>query len=846
MNEPAGGELESLFHAVRMQPREHRSRFLKAHCTDSTLRAKVEQLVACAEGLTVIEQLSGALPPAIPRFRLLEILGEGGFGVVYRAEQLEPVQRIVAIKMSRGPAGRDRKLERFKQEMQILARLDHPRIARLYETGQADDGRAFVVMECVQGDDIVTHCHKSGLSIRQRVELLVRVCDAVHHAHQNGILHRDLKPGNILVARIGECTEPRIIDFGVARWLHPSIGSEMTLGGELIGTPAYMSPEQASGRLVDVRADVFSLGAVLYELLTGAAPIHFRSLPEDPIDVVLAKVRDADYPLASVAAGRNIQRLPERQARRRAEELRDGLDAILDKALQRSARDRYASVSEFAADLRRYLSDETILAQRPTLRSATRRFVRRHRTAVVLSIFAAAACILGLLGTSYGFFTAMKEARNARAQYQLLLEILTAADVQSLGENVTVRSMLDAASARLAAKELPIDEELIARTRAVLGHAYAGLGRYDDALREFCAALDSTRARSELTVFRAGMLRECADALRMKERWNECELALAEAIKLTQGVSHESLTERIRVLRSRSHFRAAMQHLDAALEDSWAAWCAARDFDHCPVLLRLECQAWHGTLLRTREYFAESEATLRSALNSAESLLGKSHLQTATVLTDLADTLLYSGRPADAEPLARRALEVRSRVLGSDHPLTINSAVTLASCCAELGSLDESRLLRKRALAVRSVVNGPRSEPVAVVHYLAGLEALDCEEYDRAKTELEIRLNCLESRPGEPTIALMTARAVYSASLILDGDYAAAAHHLALMEELRSQLVPNPSVALLADACAVAMQGKLEGTPPVRSAAELRYEVRSQPMLPSRARLILNLLRDSR
>lgn len=836
MNRAGEDAIESLFHAALALPADQRGDLLSARCPDPAVRAEVEQLLRYADGPTVIDRLSGSRPPVIPRFRIIDVLGEGGFGVVYRAEQLEPFRRIVAIKVARWSSTRSRHMERFAQEMRILARLDHPAIARLFETGTTSDGRPFITMECISGTPITMYCRSRELPTRLIVELFTRVCDAVHHAHQHGVIHRDLKPANILVAETDGNAVPKVIDFGVAKWLLHNGDPGFTLGGDLIGTPAYMSPEQARQSGTDVRTDVFALGAILYELLVGITPLDAIRGSESSVAGLLARAREPQFLPASVVLSRRIPRRP-------AVQLRGDLDAILDKALQAAPADRYASVSEFAADLRRYLADEPVLAKGVTTRTAIRRFVRRNRLGVAVSAATLATLLLGLAGTSAGLVRAWRESASARAQCDLLVDTLIRADPLARGTAATVRDLLDAASAHLSGSESTISPELVAKMRAVLGRSYAGLGLYDEARQELRFALDIPLDDTVMPPhLRAGALCDYADACRQREQWDECERALAEAFTLVPGRSVADRIERARLLRSRSHLRAALQQLDAALVDSAAALHETIDIRECSAALRLHCQTWHGTLLRTRERFSESETVIRAALASAEQTQGRMHPQTAMIMTDLADTLLFSGRAAEAEELARRALDVRNSALGQAHPHTINSLVTLAACCAELGSFDEAARLRERALELRSAINGSDSEPAAVVQYLAGLEALDRGDYADAIQRLAMRIHCLESRPGPPSIALATTRTVYAAALILAGDADGAVAQLDDIHRSWPRAALNASVQILMDACSLATAGGGKDSGDDERAIQIARCARATPMLPSRQRIILRLL----
>ncbi|QDU19397.1 serine/threonine-protein kinase [Urbifossiella limnaea] len=404
---PADPKLvESLFHAARADPSA-------LAAADPAVRARVEQLLAAhAElgsipGATAGYSAAPADGPAVGtvvggRYRLLEVIGEGGMGTVYMAEQTEPVRRLVALKLVK--AGMDSKavLARFEAERQALALMDHPNIARVLDAGASDDGRPFFVMELVKGTPITAFCDERKLTTRERLELFVPVCLAIQHAHQKGVIHRDIKPSNVLVALYDDRPVPKVIDFGVAK-AAGSLLTEATLHtgfGSVVGTPEYMSPEQASFNNLDVdtRSDVYALGVLLYELLTGTTPVDAARFKQAALLEVLRVVREEEPPRPSMKLSTAEARAAVAAARgtepgRLAKLLRGELDWVVMRALEKDRDRRYDSAAGLAKDVQRHLAGEMVEARAPTLGYRLWKFARRRwreRAAVAL-----AAAVIG-------------------------------------------------------------------------------------------------------------------------------------------------------------------------------------------------------------------------------------------------------------------------------------------------------------------------------------------------------------------------------------------------------------------------------------------------------------------
>lgn len=510
---------KSLFDAALNLPDSaQRAAFLKRSCGDnSALHQRLERLLSAfaqADDFFALPALpideiinakieAGTAPVRIGRYQLIKRLGEGGCGVVYLAEQQEPVKRRVALKIIRLGMDSERVIARFELERQALALMNHPHVAQVLDAGATETGRPFFVMELVEGARITDYCNEHRLGTRERLELFIQVCHAIQHAHQKGILHRDIKPSNVLVATsTNEKPTPKVIDFGVAKAIAERFSGDATFidSEQFIGTPAYMSPEQAEPCRADVdtRADIYSLGALLYELLTGRPPFDSQKLLDSGFDELRRTLRETEPPRPSrllrslpVEEQKNIAALQRSEPASLIKTLRRDLDWIVIRALEKDRARRYPTANALALDLGRYLRDDPVEARPPGRSYRLRKLVRRNRVTFAAGAAVALALLGGLSTSTWLFF---REREALRQQTELRRHAETTEQL-TRAAFLTREGAFDAAANVLDHLPRPLDQRSfdgVIAFRAV-GDWLASQRRWPEAAARFEVALDIGR-----------------------------------------------------------------------------------------------------------------------------------------------------------------------------------------------------------------------------------------------------------------------------------------------------------------------------------------------------------------
>jgi len=642
-------------------------------------------------------------------YRLLQLLGHGGMGEVWLAEQKQPVRRRAAIKLIKAGMDTREVVARFESERQALALMDHPAIAKVFDAGSTAEGRPYFAMEYVSGIPITKYCDKHKLTMRQRLELFVRVCEGVQHAHQKAILHRDLKPSNILVGEIDGAPAPRIIDFGVAKATAQGLTADtmFTRVGTIVGTPGYMSPEQADsgGADVDTRTDVYSLGVVLYELLVGALPLDFSTTP---LDQVQQKLREEDAPRPST----KLRTLAEKSAvtaqNRSADgpvlarQLRGDLDAIALKALEKDRSRRYATPSDLAADIGRYLRNEPVQARPASAAYRARKYVRRHRVAVGVTAIAAVL----LLAFAVVQTIELRQTRRERDRADRVTEFMTGMfkvsdPSEARGNDIRAREILDKASKDIDTG-LARDPELQAKMMDVMGNVYESLGLYPKAEALLRQAVDIRRrtlgAKNSDTL---KSRHDLAAVLIEESRFSEAEKLCRETLDTSRqvlGSEHRdtlnSMTQLALIMNDEGRYPEAEKLHREALE------VATRVLGPQDKLIRRVRQNLAIDLAYEGNY-SDAEKIFRDVLDNDRRTLSSDHPDVLSDINNLAATLQHEDKNAEAEKLYIDSLEVKRRVFGPEHPDTILSMGNLALLLLNEKRYAESEKLFRETLEIK-------------------------------------------------------------------------------------------------------------------------------------------------
>ncbi|MGA7524463.1 MAG: serine/threonine-protein kinase [Acidobacteriaceae bacterium] len=725
--------VKELFDAALDEEPARRLSFLQQRCSDANVRAEVERLLAEHEeageflsapaiGEPTPDEVLAPPKRKIDSYDLLELIGEGGMGEVWLAEQKEPVRRRVAIKLIKAGMDTREVVARFESERQALALMDHPAIAKVFDAGSTAEGRPYFVMEYVAGTPITTYCDRHKLTTRRRLELFVQVCEGVQHAHQKAIIHRDLKPSNILVTEIDGKPMPRIIDFGLAKATAQRLtdASIYTRVGAVLGTIDYMSPEQADsgGEDIDTRTDVYSLGVVLYQLLAGALPLDLKKLAQEEMlrrlreqDVLRPSSRILTQGGDSAITAQNRGTDPSSLMR----QLRGDPDAVSLKALEKDRKRRYGSPSELAEDIGRYLRNEPVSAHVPSAGYRAGKYIRRHRLGVAIS----AAAVLLLAGAAITEAIQLRRitqerdhANRERERADRVTQFMTSMfkvsnPSESRGKTITAREILDKASSDIGTS-LTKDPELQAEMLHVMGDVYDNLGLYPRAQSLQTQSMEIRQrvlgpAHPETLESKNSL----ANVLAQEGHYAEAEKLNRENLDLRRRVLGPEHSDTLRSmndlaidLKEEGHYAEA-EKLDRQTLDLRRRILGPEDPDTLGSMNDL------ANDLSDEGHYAEAEKLYREALDIDRRVLGPEHPRTLGSMNDLAMNLKEEGNYAEAEKLYREALDIDRRVLGPEHPDTLYTMDNLANDLSDEGHYAEAEKLYREELEVDRRVFGP-------------------------------------------------------------------------------------------------------------------------------------------
>jgi eukaryotic-like serine/threonine-protein kinase len=695
----------------------------------------------------------GASSQSIGPYTLIQLLGAGGMGEVWRAEQIEPLRRTVALKLIKTGMDTRAVAARFDAERQAVALMEHPNIAKVFDAGTTPAGRPYFVMEYVPGIPITEYSDKHRLTVNERLTLFMQVCDGVQHAHHKAIIHRDLKPPNVLVEEVNHKPTPKIIDFGLAKAMGPRL-TQMTVfteAGVQVGTPAYMSPEQADSKesQLDTRTDAYSLGVILYELLVGALPFDVQDIAHVGREAMLRKISTQDPQRPSIRVrllgdASKISAIHRQEEPRSLERhLRGELDWITLKALEKDRSRRYGSPAELAADIQRYLQDEPVLAGPPSAGYRASKFVSRHRFGVGVAT-AAVVLLLGFAVTT-AFQArriarerdrANREAEASKRVAEFMTSMFKVSDPsEARGNSVTAHEILDQASNQVAAG-LDKDPELQAQMMDVMGTVYWNLGLNSRA-RPLLERAADIRLRVLGPEDPATLLSKhhLAVVLDTQGRFAEAEKLERETLDIRRRVLG---TEHPDTLRTVNNLATTVEREGRGMPDgpereARLAEAEKLERETLEISRRVLGMDHPNTLgsmsnlastLDNEWRYADAEQLQREAVDIQRRVLGAEHPHTLGSINNLAFSLERLHRYADAEKLYRETLDVQRRVLGPEHPDTLLSMDNLNNTLGEQGRYAEAEKLCRETLNIRRRVLGPEHPDTAMSAYeLSGLLA---------------------------------------------------------------------------------------------------------------------------
>ncbi len=748
---------EAVFEAALQREGAERAAYLDEACAGNpALRERVEGLLGALEraGALLDEPVvtrestspTAVLPPTaqagdqVGPYKLLQQIGEGGCGVVYMAEQVQPLKRRVALKILKLGMDTKQVIARFEAERQALALMEHPNIAKILDAGATETGRPYFVMELVRGVKITDFCDENQLPMRQRLELFIQVCQAIQHAHQKGIIHRDLKPSNILVTVNDGVPLPKVIDFGIAKATTGQSLTDKTVFTafeQFIGTPAYMSPEQAmmTSLDIDTRTDIYSLGVLLYELLTGKTPFEARELLQAGFDEMRRTIREKEPARPSTRLSTMVGGELTTAAKRRHTDapklvnlVRGDLDWIVMKCLEKDRARRYASANGLAADLQRHLLNEPVVARPPRTAYRFQKFARRNKLAFAAATAVLAALLIGLgvslwqsIEKTRAYRRAVASEQKSREVARFLKKMLNGVGPSvALGRDTKLLLEIVDGTAESVGQDLKDQPEVEAELRNTLGEVYRALGENEKAEAMQRRALELGRqVFGEDDARVAESKNNLALVLRDEGRFDEAEKLFRESLsqfrKLRGNIDEETaatLNNLAGVLRE----LGKLQDSEALQREGLDVVRQLHGDEHPRVAL---CEQNLSAIIQLNGKQEEAEALAQSALDLFRRLYRNEHPEVAGALANLGYVLSEGGKLDLAADAARESLELRRKLLEPGHPDIAKGLKELASILSRQGKLAEAETAYNESLSLLGQRLGNENRFVAFV--LSGL-----------------------------------------------------------------------------------------------------------------------------
>jgi serine/threonine protein kinase len=683
-----------------------------------------------------VQEGAGSL---IGPYKLVQPIGAGGMGMVYLAEQQHPVRRQVALKIIKQGMDTEQVIVRFEAERQALALMDHPNIAKVLDAGTTDSGRPYFVMELVKGVPITKYCDSNRLTVRERLELFVPVCQAIQHAHQKGIIHRDIKPSNVLVASYDGKPVPKVIDFGIAKATGAGLTDQtvFTQIGAVIGTLEYMSPEQAESTALDIdtRSDIYSLGALLYELLTGSTPMESAEFRKAAYTEVLRKIREEEPPSPSSRLSHSKETITTTSEQRRTDPgrlpklLAGELDWIVMKALEKDRTRRYETANGFARDIERYLSGDPVEAGPPSTTYRLKKFANKNKVLIGTATAFAALLLLGVVVSTWQAIRARRAERAATVQrdradseaatakavtdflQNSLLSQASAQQQSGLDEkpdpDVKVRTLLDRAAASISGKFAgqPLVESNV---RGTIGLTYRDLNlipQADDQLQKaYDLSLKYRGPEDPETFIAMGNL----GAIRAEQGRYPDSLELykksAEGLTRVLGPDDRRTVAAMQTLGVGYYRNGDYAKSEEILKKVFEKQMKTLGLDNIETLDTSDSLV---SLYRSQRRWSEAEALLLKGLESVKRLYGPSHPFTLREMYGLAFVYTAEHKYDQAEPLLQEVLDGNTKLLGAEHPNTLSTAMQLAKVYDGEGKYVEALSLQEKAYAAYARGQGP-------------------------------------------------------------------------------------------------------------------------------------------